>query len=256
MGDTALAVHPDDPRYAEHVGGIAIVPMLDREIAIIADDYVDREFGTGALKVTPGHDANDFEIGKRHNLPVVNVMNRDATMSDAAGPYAGLDRFDCREKLWADMEAAGLTIEVEPYTVSVPRSQRGGEVIEPLISRQWFVNAEPLANLALAAVHSGRVRIVPERFVKVWDNWLLNIRPWCISRQLWWGHRIPVWHCDDCGHKTVATADPDACESCEGHNIHQDPDVLDTWFSSGLWPSRHWAGPTRRPTWRATIRRT
>jgi valyl-tRNA synthetase len=236
LGDTAVAVHPDDPRFRDVVGKTALVPMLNRAIPVIADAYVDMEFGAGALKVTPGHDPNDFEIGRRHNLPIVNVLNKDATMSAAAGPYAGLDRFDCRQKLWADMEAAGLTLRTEPHTLNVPRSQRGGEVIEPLVSRQWFVNAEPLAQMALAAVHSGRIRIVPERFVKVWDNWLQNIRPWCISRQLWWGHRIPVWYCDDCGHRTVTTSDPSACEACSSAHIQQDPDVLDTWFSSGLWP--------------------
>ncbi|MFN2136506.1 MAG: valine--tRNA ligase, partial [Candidatus Promineifilaceae bacterium] len=236
LGDTALAVHPDDPRYTDLVGQTALVPILKREIPIIADDYVSIDFGTGALKVTPGHDPNDFLIGQRHNLPVINILNKDATMSAAAGPYAGLDRFACREKLWADMEAEGLTVKTEAHTLSVPRSQRGGEIVEPLVSRQWFVNAEPAAKMALAAVHSGRVQIVPERFVKVWDNWLENIRPWCISRQLWWGHRIPVWHCNVCGHQTVATVDPAHCEVCGSANIVQDPDVLDTWFSSGLWP--------------------
>jgi valyl-tRNA synthetase len=163
-------------------------------------------------------------------------MNKNATMSREAGPYAGLDRFECREKMWSDMEAASLTIRTEAHTLSVPRSQRGGEIIEPLVSKQWFVNAEPMAKMALQAVHSGRIRIVPERFVKVWDNWLENIRPWCISRQLWWGHRIPVWTCADCGYQTVSTVDPSGCMSCGSTLIEQDPDVLDTWFSSGLWP--------------------
>ncbi len=247
LGDTAVAVHPDDPRYADVVGKTAVVPMLGREIPVIADAYVTMEFGTGALKVTPGHDPNDFEIGARHGLPVVNVLNKDATMSAAAGPYEGLDRFEARERLWADMEAAGLTIRTEPRTLSVPRSQRGGEIVEPLVSRQWFVDAEPQAKMALAAVHSGRVRIVPERFVKVWDNWLENIRPWCISRQLWWGHRIPVWYCEECGHKTVAIEDPAACEACGGTRIQQDPDVLDTWFSSGLWPFSTLGWPEQTP---------
>ncbi len=236
LGDTAVAVHPDDDRYAQFVGGIAIVPMLDREIPVIADSYVDVSFGTGALKVTPGHDPNDFEIGRWHGLEIVNVMNRDATMSDAAGPYTGLDRFDCRERLWADMETAGLTVKKEDYTISVPRSQRGGEIIEPLVSRQWFANAEPGAKMALAAVRAGRIRIVPERFEKVWENWLENIQPWCISRQLWWGHRIPVWYCGDCDHLTVSVIDPATCEACGSAHIEQDPDVLDTWFSSALWP--------------------
>ncbi len=236
LADTAVAVHPEDERYQDFIGKTALVPMLNREIPIISDDYVDMEFGTGALKVTPGHDQNDFEIGRRHGLEIVNAMNKDATMSDATGPYAGLDRFECREKLWADMEAAGMTIKVEDYTSSVPRSQRGGELIEPMVSRQWFVNAKPMAEMGLAAVHSGRIKIVPERFIRVWDNWLENVRPWCISRQLWWGHRIPVWYCDDCDHLTVSRVDPDVCEGCGSDSIRQDPDVLDTWFSSGLWP--------------------
>jgi valyl-tRNA synthetase len=247
LGDTAVAVHPDDPRYQEYIGKMALVPMLNREIPIIADEYVDVEFGTGALKITPGHDPNDFEIGKKHGLAIVNVLNKDATMSAAAGPYAGLDRFDCREKLWADMDEAGLTIKKENHTLNVPRSQRGGEVIEPLVSRQWFVDAEPMAQMGLAAVHNGRIKIIPDRFVKVWDNWLENIRPWCISRQLWWGHRIPVWYCDDCGHETVARTDPTTCEACGSARIQQDPDVLDTWFSSGLWPFSTLGWPDQTP---------
>ncbi|MBP9500870.1 MAG: valine--tRNA ligase [Candidatus Promineofilum sp.] len=236
LGDTAVAVHPSDGRFAELVGRTALVPMLDREIPIIADSYVEMAFGTGALKITPGHDLNDFEIGKRHNLAIINVMNKDATMSQAAGPYAGLTREEARRRLWADMEAAGLTIKTEPYALNVPRSQRGGEIIEPMISKQWFVNTKPMADMALTAVHSGRINIVPDHFVKTWDNWLENIHPWCISRQLWWGHRIPVWTCDDCGHQTVTTTDPSACEQCGSAQLVQDPDVLDTWFSSGLWP--------------------
>jgi valyl-tRNA synthetase len=236
LGDTAVAVHPDDDRYKDYIGRTALVPMLDREIPIIADEYVDRAFGTGALKVTPGHDLNDFDIGRRKDLAIVSVMNKDATMNEAAGPYAGLDRFECRKRLWADMDAAGLTIKTEPYTLNIPRSQRGGEIVEPMISTQWFVNTKPLAEMALAAVHSGRISIVPDHFIKTWDNWLLNIRPWCISRQLWWGHRIPVWHCENCGHHTVALVDPGACERCGSPAIEQDLDVLDTWFSSALWP--------------------
>jgi valyl-tRNA synthetase len=236
LGDTAVAVHPDDERYAEFIGRSAIVPVLDREIPVIADKYVDMSFGTGALKVTPGHDPNDFEIGQRHGLQIVNVMNKDATMSSEAGPYEGLDRFECRERLWADMEKSELTLKVEPYTISVPHSQRGGEIIEPMVSRQWFVNAKPMAQMGLAAVRSGRIKIVPNRFEKVWENWLENIRPWCISRQLWWGHRIPVWYCDDCSQLTVTKKDPELCQACGSSKIKQDPDVLDTWFSSALWP--------------------
>ncbi|NHZ72026.1 MAG: valine--tRNA ligase [Aquificales bacterium] len=247
LGDTAVAVHPDDPRYQEYIGKTCLVPMLNREIPIIADEYVDIEFGTGALKITPGHDPNDFEIGKKHNLDIINVMDKDATMNQNAGVYQGQDRFECREKLWADMEVAGLTIKKQNYTINVPRSQRGGEIIEPLVSRQWFVDAEPMAKMGLAAVHSGRIKIIPERFVKVWDHWLENIRPWCISRQLWWGHRIPVWNCADCAHITVATTDPTGCEACGSVNITQDPDVLDTWFSSGLWPFSTLGWPDQTP---------
>jgi valyl-tRNA synthetase len=247
LADTGLAVHPEDERYAEYVGGTALVPILGREIPIISDGYVDREFGTGALKITPGHDPNDFEIGQRHGLEIINGLRKDASMSEAAGPYAGLDRFECRERLWQDMEAAGLTLRKEPYTISVPRSQRGGEVVEPLVSRQWFVDAKPMAAMALAAVRSGRIQIVPERFVKVWENWLTNIRPWCISRQLWWGHRIPVWYCDGCGQLTVSTLAPDSCQKCGSESIYQDPDVLDTWFSSALWPFSTLGWPVQTP---------
>jgi valyl-tRNA synthetase len=247
LGDTAVAVHPDDERYQAYIGQTALVPILKREIPIIADEYVDMDFGAGVLKITPGHDPNDFEIGRRHGLDIVNVMNKDATMSASAGPYAGLDRFEARQRLWADMESAGLVIKTQDYPLNIPRSQRGGEIIEPLVSRQWFVNTTPMAKLALAAVHSGRINIVPERFVKVWDNWLANIRPWCISRQLWWGHRIPVWYCHDCRHLTVATADPAACAACSSQRIHQDPDVLDTWFSSALWPFSTLGWPAQTP---------
>jgi len=247
LGDTAVAVHPDDPRYQEYIGKTCLVPILNREIPIIADEYVDIEFGTGALKITPAHDPNDFEIGKKHGLEFINVMSKDATMNKEAGPYKGQDRFDCREKLWADMEAAGMTIKKQNYTINVPRSQRGGEIIEPLVSKQWYVDAEPMAKMGLDAVHSGRIKIIPERFEKVWDNWLENIRPWCISRQLWWGHRIPVWYCADCDHITVARIDPIACEACGSANIEQDPDVLDTWFSSGLWPFSTLGWPDQTP---------
>jgi valyl-tRNA synthetase len=236
LGDTAVAVHPEDERYRHFIGKSVVVPILDRHIPVIADPYVDREFGTGALKITPGHDPNDFEIGRKHSLPIINVMNKDATMNENAGPYQGLDRFECRQKLWADMEAAGLTLEVKPYRMQVPRSQRGGEIIEPLVSTQWFVKMKPLAGKALTAVANGDIKIIPERFTKIYFNWLENIRDWCISRQLWWGHRIPVWYCADCGQMTVTREDPTKCAHCGSQKIEQDPDVLDTWFSSGLWP--------------------
>ncbi len=236
LGDTAVAVHPEDERYRKFIGATARVPILNRPIPVIADEYVDREFGSGALKLTPGHDPADYQIGLRHKLPIVNAMNPDATMSEAAGPYAGLDRYACREQLWADMQAAGLTIRTVPYLQQVPRSQRGGEIIEPLISSQWFVRMQPLAEPALAAVREGRIRIVPDRFTKVYFNWLENIRDWCISRQLWWGHRIPAWHCANCREITVARQAPQRCSHCGSASLEQDPDVLDTWFSSGLWP--------------------
>lgn len=242
LGDTAIAVHPDDDRYRSYVGKQARVPILGREIPIIADDYVDTSFGTGALKITPGHDMNDFEIGRKHSLPIVNVMNLDATLNEAAGPYQGMDRFEARQRLWDDMESRGLTLRKEPHTLNVPRSQRGGEIVEPLVSKQWFVSARPMAELALEAVDSGRIRIVPERFTKVWQNWLENIRPWCISRQLWWGHRIPVWHVDGSHDDYVVAHDEREAYAVardkygDDVQLTQDPDVLDTWFSSALWP--------------------
>ncbi len=247
LGDSAVAVHPDDPRYKDVVGQTATVPMLGREIPVIADEYVDIAFGTGALKITPAHDPNDYEIGKKHNLEVINILNPDVTLNENTGPYQGMDRFEARDKLWADMEAQGLTIKTEPYMHMVPVAQRGGELIEPMISTQWFADVRGPAQMALDAVHDGRIRIVPERFVKVWDHWLENIQPWCISRQLWWGHRIPAWHCADCGHITVAREDPTACEQCGSARIEQDPDVLDTWFSSGLWPFSTLGWPEETP---------
>jgi valyl-tRNA synthetase len=236
LGDTAVAIHPDDERFTHLIGKMCLVPMLDRPIPIINDDYVDLEFGTGALKITPGHDPADYDIGRKHDLEIVNVLNPDATMNENAGPYQGLDRYACREKLWADMEAAGMTLKTEPYTLQVPRSQRGGEVVEPMISTQWFVKMEPLAEPALRAVRDGRIEVVPKRFSKVYFNWLENIRDWCISRQLWWGHRIPAWYCQECEAIIVHREDPDRCDQCDSMNLVQDPDVLDTWFSSGLWP--------------------
>ena len=247
LGDTAVAIHPEDERFKHLVGKTALVPILDREILVIADDYVDREFGTGALKITPAHDPNDYDIGMRHNLEFINVLNKDATINEHGGPYAGQDRFDCRKKIWADMEAAGLVIKIEPYTLKVPRSQRGGEVVEPMISTQWFIDIKEIANTALEAVKDGRIEIIPERFKKVYYNWMENIQDWCISRQLWWGHRIPVWYCQDCDAMTVTRDDPDQCQHCGSDKIEQDPDVLDTWFSSGLWPFSTLGWPDKTP---------
>ncbi|MCX7755677.1 MAG: valine--tRNA ligase [Anaerolineales bacterium] len=236
LGDTAVAVHPEDERYRQYIGKKVVVPILGREIPVIADEYVAREFGTGALKITPGHDPHDYEIGHRHGLPILSIFDKDARVNHLGGPYAGLDRFEARKKLWNDMKAAGLVLKEEPYTLNVPRSQRGGEIIEPMISEQWFVKIAPLAEKALAAVKNGDIKIVPEHFEKVYYNWLENIADWCISRQLWWGHRIPVWYCADCGKETCAREDPTTCAHCGSARIEQDPDVLDTWFSSGLWP--------------------
>jgi len=250
LADTAVAVHPEDERYQKFIGGKVIVPMLGREIPVIADEYVTREFGTGALKITPGHDPNDYAIGQRHGLAVLSMLDREVKVTETGGPYAGLDRFECREKLWADMRAAGLVIKEEPYIINVPRSQRGGEIVEPMISEQWFVKIQPLADAALRAVQDGRIRIIPDRFEKVYFNWLENIKDWCISRQLWWGHRIPVWYCDDCGKQTCTRADPTECSHCDSKNIRQDPDVLDTWFSSGLWPFSTLGWPTETPDYK------
>jgi valyl-tRNA synthetase len=247
LGDTAVAIHPDDERFSHLVGKKALVPILGREIPVIADEYVDREFGTGALKITPAHDPNDYDIGMRHNLAFINVLNKDATINQHGGPYEGMDRFECRQMLWADMEEAGLVIKVDPYTLKVPRSQRGGEIVEPMVSTQWFVDIQEMADAALQVVRDGQIEIIPERFKKVYYNWMENIQDWCISRQLWWGHRIPVWYCEDCDGMTVAREDPDACQHCGSHELKQDPDVLDTWFSSALWPFSTLGWPDQTP---------
>jgi valyl-tRNA synthetase len=245
MGDTAVCVHPEDERYKHLVGKSVVVPMGEgRTIPVIADDYVDMEFGTGALKITPGHDPNDYAIGKRYDLPIINIMNKDGSLNSNAGAYDGMDRFDARAKLWEDMEAEGLTLKVQPHMQRVPRSQRGGEVIEPLVSSQWFVKTEGMGAKALKAVEDGDIKIVPQRFDKVWSNWLTDIHDWCVSRQLWWGHRIPVWYVGESGESEyiVARNEQEARTKATemGHPedvvLRQDEDVLDTWFSSGLWP--------------------
>ena len=246
LGDTAVAVHPDDERYQQFIGKQVIVPILGRTIPVIADEYVTREFGTGALKITPGHDPNDYEIGARHNLGIISMLDKEARVNEHGGPYQGQDRFECRKNLWEDMCAVGLVIKEEEHLHPIPRSQRGGEIIEPMVSTQWFVKIQPLAEKAIEAVRDGRITIVPERFSKVYYNWMENIQDWCISRQLWWGHRIPVWYCAACSEVTVTRTDPTACAHCGSINIEQDPDVLDTWFSSGLWPfsTLGWPGDT------------
>ena len=236
LADTAVAVNPDDNRYRHLIGKQAVLPIMGRRIPIIADEAVDVEFGTGALKVTPGHDANDFEIGARHDLETINVMNLDGTMNENASPFEGQDRMECREGVVARLDGEGLLERVEPYTHSVGHCDRCDEVVEPIVSEQWYVRMSPLARPARDAVADGRVRIIPERFEKVYFNWLDNIRDWCISRQLWWGHRIPVWYCDDCGEVVVEMDDPTQCPKCASSALRRDEDVLDTWFSSALWP--------------------
>jgi len=236
LGDTGVAVHPEDERYRGLVGRRVVLPLVGRLIPIVADAAVDPEFGTGALKITPAHDPADFEIGQRHRLPLVQVIGPDGRMTQEAGPFAGLDRFEAREAVVRRLQEEGLLERVQPVRHSVGHCQRCGTVVEPLISLQWFVRMEPLARPAIEAVERGDIRIIPEHFTRVYLNWMRNIRDWCISRQIWWGHRIPVWYCDACGHPNVAEEDPTACERCGSTALTQDPDVLDTWFSSALWP--------------------
>ena len=236
LGDTAVTVNPDDDRYADLVGKNAVLPVLKRVIPVIADAAVDPEFGTGAVKVTPGHDPADFEIGQRHGLPIINVMNPDGTMNENAGDYEGQDRFAYREKIVEELERDGVLEKVEPYHHSVGHCDRCDTVVEPTVSEQWWMRMEVLAKPARDAVANGLVGIVPDHFAKVYYNWMDNIRDWCISRQLWWGHRLPVWYCDDCGQTIVELEDPSACTKCGSQKLSPDPDVLDTWFSSALWP--------------------
>ncbi|RLC90319.1 MAG: valine--tRNA ligase [Chloroflexi bacterium] len=236
VGDSGVAVHPDDARWHKLVGSEAVLPVIGRRIPIVGDDVVDPAFGTGAVKVTPAHDPTDYEIGMRHHLPQIDVMSDTATMNAEAGPYAGLDRDACRKAIVADFEKEGLLVKIEAYHHTVGHCQRCDTVIEPRISTQWFVRTKSLAEQAMEVVRSGEMRIIPERFEKVYFHWMENIRDWCISRQLWWGHRIPVWYCDACGYQWSASEDPTTCPQCGNSAIRQDEDVLDTWFSSGLWP--------------------
>ena len=236
LGDTAVAVNPSDPRYQDLGGQTVTLPLMNRPIPIIFDEIADPQFGTGVVKVTPAHDPNDLEAGKRHDLPQIKVIGEDAHMTADAGPYAGLDRFEARKRIVADLEKQGLLEKVEPYALAISKCDRCGTIVEPLVSTQWFVKTRPLAEKALAAVNEGRIQFVPDNWNKTFFNWMENIRDWCISRQLWWGHRIPAWHCANCQKITVAREAPAACPNCQSSELKQDPDVLDTWFSSSLWP--------------------
>ncbi|MBO7214652.1 MAG: valine--tRNA ligase [Clostridia bacterium] len=236
LGDVAVAVNPKDERYADILGKTLILPLANREIPLIADEYVELDFGTGAVKITPAHDPNDFEVGLRHNLPVIKTMNDDGTMNEEAGKYAGLDRFECRKQIVKDLEAIGLLEKTEAYAHNVGHCYRCSTTVEPIISKQWFVKMEPLAKPAIDVVRKKSIKFTPERFTKIYYNWMENIRDWCISRQLWWGHRIPAYYCDDCGEMIVSKTDVTVCPKCNSTKMRQDEDVLDTWFSSALWP--------------------
>ncbi len=236
LGDTAVAVNPDDERYAKFVGKTVTVPIVNREIPIIADEYVEKDFGTGVVKITPAHDPNDFMVGERHNLPRINIMNDDGSMNENAGSYQGLDRYEARKRIIEEFKTLGLFIKQEPITHAVGLHERCNQVVEPLMKLQWFMKMKPLAGPAIDVYKDGRLRIVPDRFGKVYLHWLENIKDWCISRQLWWGHRIPAYYCDECGHVHVATTKPEKCEKCTHTGLTQDEDTLDTWFSSALWP--------------------
>ena len=237
LGDTAIAVHPDDERYKDIVGKKCLLPLTDREIPIVADYYVDKEFGTGAVKITPAHDPNDFEVGKRHNLPEINVMNDDATINEQyGGKYAGMDRYEARKAMVADLEEQGYLVKVVPHSHNVGTHDRCHTTVEPMVKQQWFVKMDELAKPAINAIKTGELKFVPERFNKIYLHWLENIRDWCISRQIWWGHRIPAYYCDDCGEVVVSHGMPEKCPKCGCTHLTQDEDTLDTWFSSALWP--------------------
>ena len=235
FGDTAVAVNPEDERYKHMIGKTLCLPLTDREIPVIADEYVDKEFGTGCVKITPAHDPNDFEVGQRHDLEMIKVMNDDATMNSYAGKYEGMDRYECRKQMIKDLDEMGLLVKIEEHSHNVGQCYRCGTTVEPIISRQWFVKMKPLAEPAIEAVKRGDTKFVPDRFSKLYMNWMEGVYDWCISRQLWWGHRIPAFYCDKCGEMTVSKEDITVCPKCGGH-VHQEEDVLDTWFSSALWP--------------------
>ena len=246
LGDSGVAVHPDDERYKHLVGKNAILPLVGRKLPIVADEYVELGFGTGAVKMTPCHDPNDYEVGLRHNLEQILCIDEDAKIING-GKYNGMDRYEARKTIVADLEEQGYLVKVEPYNHNVGCCYRCGTVVEPLTSPQWFVKMKPLAEAAIEVVKDGRIKFVPERFTKTYMNWMENVHDWCISRQLWWGHRIPAWYCDDCGKITVSRTDPCECEHCHSKNIHQEEDVLDTWFSSALWPFSTMGWPDKTP---------
>ena len=247
IGDTAVAVHPEDPRYKDLVGKMLILPLVGREIPLIADEYVERDFGTGVVKITPAHDPNDFEVGLRHDLPVINVMTDDGHMTDDCGKYAGMDIYECRKQIVKDLEEGGYLIKIEPMKHNVGSCYRCHTVVEPRVSKQWFVRMEPLAKPAVEVVRNKEIKLIPERMEKIYYNWMENIKDWCISRQLWWGHRIPAWYCADCGETIVAKEEPATCPKCGGAHLHQDEDTLDTWFSSALWPFSTLGWPDETP---------
>ncbi len=247
MGDTGVAVNPEDERFKHLVGKTCILPIMNREIPIVADDYVELGFGTGAVKMTPAHDPNDFEVGLRHNLETIRVIGDDGKINENGGPYNGMDRYECRAAIIKDLEEQGYLVKTEDYSHNVGTCYRCHNDVEPLISAQWFVKMEPLAKEALRVVNDGEVKFVPDRFAKTYTNWMENVHDWCISRQLWWGHQIPAWTCADCGHITVDRTDPTCCAKCGSKNIERDPDVLDTWFSSALWPFSTLGWPDKTP---------
>ncbi len=247
MGDTAVAVHPEDERYTHLVGKTLILPIMNREIPVIADEYVEREFGTGCVKITPCHDPNDFEVGKRHNLEEILVIDEHGCINENGGKYNGLDRYEARKQLVADLEKEGYLIEIRDHKHNVGQCYRCNTVVEPLTSKQWFVKMGPLAEEALRVVNDGTVKFVPDRFSKIYTNWMENVHDWCISRQLWWGHRIPAFYCEECGHVNVSREDPTKCAKCGSTKLHQEEDVLDTWFSSALWPFSTLGWPEKTP---------
>ncbi len=247
LGDSAVAVHPEDERYADLIGKKVLLPLLNREIPVVADDYVDREFGTGVVKITPAHDFNDFEVGRRHNLELINVFDESGIVNDNGGTYAGMDRFAARKQIVDDLEAQGLLAKIDDHNLALGGCYRCKTVVEPYLSLQWYVKVEPLAAKALAAVKEGKTRIVPQQWENTYYDWMENIRDWCISRQIWWGHRIPAWFCDDCEGITVSRDDAEKCSHCSSTKITQETDVLDTWFSSALWPFSTLGWPEKTP---------